>query len=143
VVSKSKIAALDRCYKSKHSITPQRMVVIDALINQKKAISAYDLRNHLDIIGKKLNIATIYRILGFWCSLNLVHRISSINKFIFCANPNEKHTHIINCCQKCEKIVESCHKKMGIDFSGGIEGLGLILASGSHLEVPVFCASCR
>lgn len=142
MVSKSKSTALDRCYSAKHSITPQRMLIIDALINQKKPISAYDLKNHLDVKGEELNIATIYRILDFWCSLNLVHRISSINKFIFCANPDEKHTHIINCCQKCETIIESCHEKMGIDISGGIEDLGLTLAIGSHLEVPVFCASC-
>ena len=119
------------------------MLVIDELINQQKAITAYGLRYHLDGIGEKLNIKTIYRILDFWCSLNVVHRISSINKFICCANPNEKHTYIINCCQNYEKIIESCHKKMGMDISGGIEDLGLKLASGSHLEVPVFCASCR
>ena len=138
MVSKSKTTVLDLCYKSKHSITPQRVIVIDALINQKKAISAYDWRNHLDGNGEKLNIATIYRIIDFWCSWNIVHRINSINKFIFCANQSEEHTHITNCCQKYEKIVESCHNKMGIDILGGIEDLGLKLVSGTHLEVPVF-----
>ena len=142
MISKSKSTALNRCYEANHSITPQRMLIIDTLINQKKPISAYDLKSYLDVKGDKLNIATIYRILDFWCGLSLVHRISSINKFIFCANPDEKHTHIINCCQKCESIIESCHEKMGIDISGGTENLGLKLANGSHLEVPVFCTSC-
>ena len=100
--------------------------------------------NYTKIIFKILRVGRACHVLNsaFWCSLNLVHRISSINKFIFCANPDEKHTHIINCCQKCETIIESCHEKMGIDISGGIENLGLTLASGSHLEVPVFCRSC-
>ena len=142
MISKFISAALDRCYKAKHSMTPHRMLIIDTLVNHREPISAYDLRSVLNAKGNKLNIATIYRILEFWCSLNLVHRISSINKFVICANPEETHTHIINCCRKCETIVESCHAKMGIDISGGIENLGLKLASGCHLEVPVFCSSC-
>ena len=142
MISKSKSTALDRCYAAKHSVTPQRILVIDALIDQKKPISAYNLKENLEGKGEKLNIATIYRVLDFWCSLNIVHRINSINKFIFCANPDEKHTHIINCCQNCETIIESCHKKMGIDISRSIESLGLKLANESHLEVPVFCSSC-
>jgi Fur family zinc uptake transcriptional regulator len=142
MISNLKSLIMDRCYESEYSITPQRMLVIDTMVSQNKPISAYDLKHHLEFLGKKLNIATIYRILDFWCDLNLVHRLSSINKFIFCANPTEQHTHIINCCQKCEITIESCHKKMGIDISRGMEALGLKLANGSHLEVPVLCSSC-
>ena len=107
-----KSIALDRCYAAKNAITPQRMLVIDTLVGQKKPISAYELRDLLHGMGEQLNIATIYRILEFWCGLELIHRISSINKFISCSTPEDRHTHIINFCKICESTVESCHKKM-------------------------------
>ena len=137
-----KSIALDRCYAAKNVITPQRMLIIDTLVRQEKPISAYELRDLLHGIGEKLNIATIYRILDFWCRLKLVHRISSINKFVSCSTPEDKHTHVINCCQKCELTIESCHEKMGIDIASGTQYLGLKLANNSHLEIPVFCSSC-
>ena len=34
-------------------------------------------------------------------------------------------------------------KKMGIDIEGGAKSLGLKLANNSHLEIPVYCSSCR
>ncbi|MEE2745946.1 MAG: transcriptional repressor [Pseudomonadota bacterium] len=134
--------ALNRCVEEKSAITPRRMLIIESLFKQQKPISAYELKEYLNEIGEQLNIATIYRVLGFWCTLGLAHRISSINKFVSCSDPEEKHTHIINYCKICESTVESCHKKMGIDIASGAEFLGLTLATDIHLEVPVFCESC-
>ena len=133
---------LERCYSDKSTMTPQRLLVLDTLVELKKPISAYELKDYLNGVGKSLNIASIYRILEFWCGLKLAHRISSRNKFISCSVPGDTHTHIINFCQRCENTIESCHEKMGIDIEAGAKFLGLKLADNSHLEIPVFCSSC-
>ena len=138
-----KLVMLERCYSDKSTMTPQRLLILDTLVELKKPISAYELKDYLNGIGKSLNIASIYRILEFWCGLKLVHRIRSKNKFISCSVPEDKHTHVINFCQRCEKTIESCHEKMGIDIEGGAKTLGLKLANNSHLEIPVYCSSCR
>jgi len=140
--SEFKSLAMDRCHKFKHTLTPQRMTVIDGLLEQPGPISAYELQEYLSENGKNLNIATIYRILDFWGRLSLVHRINSINKFVSCSAPNEQHTHILNYCLNCEAILESCHEKMGVDIAGGAEYLGLTFANNIHLEIPVICATC-
>ena len=109
---------------------------------QRKPISAYHLKDLLHGRGKPLNIATIYRILEFWCGLRIIHRLAALNKYVCCADPQETHTHVINCCQKCETTYESCNEEMGIDLERGPESLGFIFDSDNHLEIPVICLSC-
>ena len=89
-----------------------------------------------------LNIARIYRCVDFWCHLGVVHKLSTTNKFICCSSPDEKHTHIINSCQRCETVFESCNEQMGLNLKKVPESLGLTLVSNSHLEIPVICEAC-
>ena len=138
----TKSLALERCYKGNASLTPQRLLVLETVGRQKKPISAYGIRDVLDGKENPLNIATIYRVLEFWCELKMVHRLAALNKYVCCTDPKEKHTHIINCCQKCETTYESCNKEMGMDLERGPESLGLKFANDSHLEIPVICLSC-
>ena len=137
-----KSVMLERCYSDKSTMTPQRLLILDTLVELKKPISAYELKDYLNGIGKSLNIASIYRILKFWCRLKIVHRIRSNNKFTSCSVPEDKHTYVINFYQRCEKTIESCQEKMGIDIEGGAKTLGLKLENNSHLEIPVYCSSC-
>lgn len=137
-----KSKAVSKCIESQHALTPQRILILETLFDQHKPVSAYEMKDIFETQGNKFNIATIYRVMEFWCSLSVVHRISGINKFVCCTNPNEKHTHIISCCQKCEASTESCHQQMGLDLDTGVNALGLTLAQNSHLEFPVICSNC-
>ena len=134
--------AIERCYEGNTSLTPQRLLILDTIGQQRKPISAYHLKDLLHGRGKPLNIATIYRILDFWCGLKIIHRLAALNKYVCCAAPQETHTHVINCCQKCETTYESCTAEMGIDLEQGPESLGLTFDSDNHLEIPVICFSC-
>ena len=142
MLSDYKSSAVERCYAGNFSLTPQRLMVLETMSEQEKPISAYDLRAKIKTMGTDLNIATIYRILGFWCNLNLVHRVSAINKFVRCSTPEERHIHVINCCQKCEGLVETCNESMGLDLERGIAELGLSLTKNGHIEIPVICSRC-
>ena len=138
-----KSLAIETCFEKKTSLTPQRLLILEAMERQKKPVSAYEVRDILIASANSFNIATIYRVLDFWCSHKLIHRLAALNKYVCCAAPKEKHTHIINCCQKCQSTYESCDKQMGIDLDRGPESLGLTYAAHSHLEIPVICVSCR
>ena len=138
-----KSLAIETCFEKKTSLTPQRLLILEAMERQKKPVSAYEVRDILVTSGNSFNIATIYRVLDFWCRHSLIHRLAVLNKYVCCAAPKEKHTHIINCCQKCQSTYESCNKQMGIDLDRGPESLGLTYAVNNHLEIPVICVSCR
>ena len=103
-----KSVMLERCYSNKSTMTPQRLLILDTLVELKKPISAYELKDYLNGIGKSLNIASIYRILKFWCGLKFVHRIRSNNKFTSCSVPEDKH----NLCHKFLSEVRKNYRKL-------------------------------
>ena len=134
---------LNYCLKKKKSLTPSRTLVIKSLSKHKKPISAYELRdeinNNKDV---RINISQVYRVLEFWIDLGLIHKISSINKFLLCVTPEEKHTHMLNFCTVCEKVVETCNERMGLNFKKSTAKLNLAFNNNRSIEIPVICSRC-
>ena len=134
---------LEHCIKQKKSLTPSRSLVIKTLSKNQKPKSAYDLLKEINDKEKtNLNISTIYRVLDFWMNLGLIHKITAINKYIVCLTPNEKHTHMLNFCTICEKVVETCSEKMGLNLEQSTKKLNLSIDNGQSVEIPVICSEC-
>ena len=110
---KKKNKAIQICLEARETLTPNRITILELLLDSEAPISAYDLSTKLKNKGKHLNISTIYRVIDFWIKLEVVHKISLLNKFILCKNPDEIHTHITNICTNCTKVIETCNKNMG------------------------------
>jgi len=135
---------LNFCLKRKRSLTPSRTLVIKTLSRHKKPISAYELRNEINNNGDvNINISQIYRVLEFWIDLGLIHKISSLNKFLLCTTPDEKHTHMLNFCTVCEKVFETCNKQMGLNFKKSTAKLDLSFNDTRPIEIPVICPQCN
>jgi Fur family zinc uptake transcriptional regulator len=134
---------LNYCLKKKKSLTPSRTLVIKTLSKHKKPISAYELRDEINNNGDvSINISQIYRVLEFWMDLGLIHKISSINKFLLCVTPEEKHTHMLNFCTVCEKVFETCNEQMGLNFKKSTAKLDLAFNNTRSVEIPVICPQC-
>ena len=134
---------LNYCLKNKKSLTPSRTLVIKTLSKYKKPISAYELRDEINNIEDvNINISQIYRVLEFWIDLGLIHKISSINKFLLCITPEEKHTHMLNFCTVCEKVFETCNEQMGLNLKKSTAKLDLAFNNTCSVEIPVICPQC-
>ena len=134
---------LNYCLKNKKSLTPSRTLVIKTLSKHKKPISAYELKDEINNNGEvNINISQIYRVLEFWINLGLIHKISSINKFLLCITPEEKHTHMLNFCTVCEKVFETCNEKMGLNLKKSTAKLDLAFNNTRSVEIPVICPQC-
>ena len=134
---------LNYCLKNKKSLTPSRTLVIKTLSKHKKPISAYELRDEINNKGDvNINISQIYRVLEFWIDLGLIHKISSINKFLLCITPEEKHTHMLNFCTVCEKVFETCNEQMGLNLKKSTAKLDLAFNNTRSVEIPVICPQC-
>jgi Fur family zinc uptake transcriptional regulator len=135
---------LNYCLRRKKSLTPSRTLVIKTLSRYKKPISAYELRDEINNNGDvNINISQIYRVLEFWIDLGLIHKISSLNKFLLCVTPEEKHTHMLNFCTVCEKVFETCNEKMGLNFKKSTAKLDLAFNNTRSIEIPVICPQCN
>ena len=134
---------LNYCLKHKKSLTLSRTLVIKTLSKHSKPKSAYDLQKEInEVEGTNLNISTIYRVLDFWMKLGLIHKIAAINKFLMCLSPNEKHTHMLNFCTICEKVVETCSDRMGLNLKKSTQKLDLSFDNAHPVEIPVICSNC-
>ena len=134
---------LNYCLKKKKSLTPSRTLVIKTLSKHKKPISAYELRDEINNKGDvNINISQIYRVLEFWIDLGLIHKISSINKFLLCITPEEKHTHMLNFCTVCENVFETCNEQMGLNLKKSTAKLDLAFNTTRPIEIPVICPKC-
>ena len=134
---------LNYCLKNKKSLTPSRTLVIKTLSKYKKPISAYELRDEINNKADvNINISQIYRVLEFWIDLGLIHKISSINKFLLCITPEEKHTHMLNFCTVCEKVFETCNEQMGLNLKKSTAKLDLAFNNTCSVEIPVICPQC-
>ena len=134
---------LNICLENKKSLTPSRTLVIKTLSRHTKPRSAYDLQDEINRQeNTKLNISTIYRVLDFWINIGMIHKISSINKYLVCLTPNEKHTHMLNFCTVCERVVETCSETMGLNLKKSTAKLKLSFCTSHPVEIPVICSKC-
>ena len=135
--------ALQLCLEAREIITPNRASILDLLIKNNKPLAAYELKEMLKDNNKGLNISTIYRVLDFWIKMKVVHKLSILNKYVLCSNPDEVHTHITNICTKCSSIVETCNENMGLNLKESTKNMGVALTPDLNVEIPVLCANCK
>jgi Fur family zinc uptake transcriptional regulator len=135
--------ALQLCLEAREIITPNRASILDLLIKKNKPLAAYELKEMLKGNNKGLNISTIYRVLDFWIKMKVVHKLSILNKYVLCSNPDEVHTHITNICTKCSSVVETCNENMGLNLKESTKNMGVALTPDLNVEIPVLCASCK
>jgi len=135
--------ALQLCLEAREIITPNRASILDLLIKKNRPLAAYELKEMLKDNNKGLNISTIYRVLDFWIKMKVVHKLSILNKYVLCSNPDEVHTHITNICTKCSSVVETCNENMGLNLKESTKNMGVALTPDINVEIPVLCASCK
>ncbi len=135
--------ALQLCLEAREIITPNRASILDLLIKKNRPLAAYELKEMLKDNNKGLNISTIYRVLDFWIKMKVVHKLSILNKYVLCSNPDEVHTHITNICTKCSSVVETCNENMGLNLKESTKNMGVALTPDINVEIPVLCANCK
>jgi Fur family ferric uptake transcriptional regulator len=124
-----------------HRLTPQRMLVIEALHNADKHISAEELYEQLHERYPYSNISTVYRTLELLKQLNLVTETDFGEGYVrFHVAEKGHHHHLV--CQSCGEIMdldeialyslkEELLQKYGFD------------ADLRHLAISGECRKCR
>jgi len=141
--SEKKDKAILICMEKQETLTPNRLLILNILLENEKPISAYDINEIIKKRGKSLNISSVYRVIEFWVKLNVIHKISYLNKYMLCDNTDEKHTHITNICTSCMSVIETCNESMGLDLIKSSKKLGVVLSPDINIEIPIICQNCQ
>ncbi|PSW17218.1 transcriptional repressor [Photobacterium sanctipauli] len=127
-------------------LTTKRKTVLSGLIHSQKALSAYEL---IDIckqeFGTTIPATSVYRILEFLESEQLVHKLNISNKYVACSHITCSHEHgtpqflICNCCNKVKEINVS--KSAIGELQESAKQVGFQIMS-PQIEMNCICKEC-
>lgn len=134
------------CKEQGGRLTPKRKKILQALLQSKKALSAYEI---IDICKKEFDqtipAMSVYRILEFLQEQKLVHKLNLANKYVACSHITCDHSHQVSqflICGQCQKVDEITIKNSTLDdLRENVEQAGFHLVS-PQLEMSCICHHC-
>ena len=106
-ISDALTAAETYCEANQLRFTPARRRVLEILLEEHKALGAYDVLDRLKQEGRGAQPPVAYRCLDFLVSHGFVHRIERLNAFIACAKPHDDHAPAFLICRLCDSVAET------------------------------------
>ncbi|MEO9823346.1 MAG: transcriptional repressor [Paracoccaceae bacterium] len=88
-------------------LTPTRRRVLEILLEQHRAMGAYEILDILRDEGLGSQPPVAYRALEFLVQNGFAHRIERLNAFIACAHPGQDHAPAFLICRSCDSVAEA------------------------------------
>ena len=141
--------AKTHCEKQGVRFTPLREEVFCLILTADKPLGAYDLisalqesRKASDKKSKNVAPPTVYRSLEFLLAEGLIHQLSSINAYVPCCHPRDKHAAAFLICQNCHKVGECSNLPVNdmINFAKNDAGF---LIERTVIELSGLCRECQ
>ncbi len=123
-------------------LTPVRRRVLEILLEDHRALGAYDVLARLasDGFGNQPPIA--YRALEFLVDQGLAHRIQRLNAFTACAHPGEAHAPAFLICRACQSVAEAAATSARSALEAEAAQLGFTIER-STIEALGLCPACQ
>lgn len=87
--------------------TPVRRRVLEILLQEHRALGAYEILDRLRVEGLGSQPPVAYRALDFLVSNGFAHKIEHLNAFAACAHPGQDHTPMFLICRACNSVAEA------------------------------------
>ncbi len=95
------------CRAQKLHFTPVRRRVLEILLQEHRALGAYEILDVLASEGLGSQPPVIYRALEFLVGHGLAHRIEQMNAYTACAHPGQSHVPAFLICRICKAVAEA------------------------------------
>jgi Fur family zinc uptake transcriptional regulator len=101
------LAAADQlCLDAGVRLTPLRRRVLELVWQSHEPVGAYDLLDRLRHERRRAAPPTVYRALDFLLEQGLIHRIESLNAYVGCGEPHDRHGGQFLICRDCGSVAE-------------------------------------
>lgn len=97
----------ETCSARSLQFTPVRRRVLEILLEQHRAMGAYEVLEVLRKEGRGSQPPVAYRALDFLVAHGFAHRIERLNAFVACAAPGERHAPCFLICRGCSAVAET------------------------------------
>lgn len=122
-------------------MTPVRRRALEILLEEHRALGAYDVLERLAADGFGAQPPVAYRALDFLVQHGFAHRIEGLNAFMACLHAGEDHEPVFFICEACKVVAEAPHAKVQSAISDVASDLGFTPAH-MHIEILGLCPSC-
>lgn len=130
------------CADAGARMTPVRRRVLEILLEDHRALGAYDVLNRLAAEGFGNQPPVVYRALDFLVDQGLAHRIQRLNAFTACMHPGAAHQPVFLICRSCSVVAEAAAAPVRKALDAAAKDLGFAI-EGSTIEALGLCPSCR
>ncbi len=100
-------AAEARCNAEGLQFTPVRRKALEILLQEHRALGAYEVLDRLRDAGFGSQPPVAYRALDFLVANGFAHKIERLNAFIACAHPGTSHSPVFMICRLCDSVAEA------------------------------------
>lgn len=123
-------------------LTPVRRRVLEILLEEHKALGAYDVLARLATEGFGNQPPVAYRALEFLVEQGLAHRIQRLNAFTACVHPGEDHAPAFLICRTCHTVAEAeaSAARQSLDAEAARSGFRV---ERSTIEALGLCPACQ
>lgn len=130
-----------RCSAEHLRMTPVRRKALEILLQEHRALGAYEVLALLQEAGFGSQPPVAYRALDFLVTHGFAHKIERLNAFVACAVPGRDHAPVFMICRSCDAVAEAASPS-----SKGALGEAA-LATGFQIEQTIveaegLCPSC-
>lgn len=100
-------AAEGQCASDGLRFTPVRRKALEVLLQEHRAIGAYEMLDRLRDEGFGSQPPVAYRALEFLVAHGFAHKIERLNAFIACSHPGAVHSPAFMICRMCQAVAEA------------------------------------
>lgn len=127
---------------NKVRLTPVRRRVLEILLEDHRALGAYDVLARLAADGFGNQPPVAYRALEFLVDQGLAHRIQRLNAFTACAHPGESHAPAFLICRACHSVAEAQATAARTALETEAAHLGFVIER-TTIEALGLCPACK
>ena len=100
-------AAEAHCAQNGLRFTDVRRKTLEILLQQHRALGAYEVLDQLREAGFGSQPPVAYRALEFLVANGFAHKVEKLNGFIACAKPGASHSPAFMICRECDSVAET------------------------------------
>lgn len=123
-------------------LTPVRRRVLEILLEDHRAMGAYEVLDRLAEDGFSSQPPVAYRALDFLVENGLAHRVRRLNAFAACMHAGHEHEPVFFICEACQTVAEAPQEKVRRSVARLAEEIGFAV-SHTSVEVVGLCPKCR
>jgi Fur family zinc uptake transcriptional regulator len=123
-------------------LTPVRRRTLEILLEQHRAMGAYDVLERLAAEGFGNQPPVAYRALDFLEEHGLAHRIRRLNAFTACMHPGQAHAPAFLICRGCNLVAEAPAEPVRAALDDAASELGFVIER-STIEALGLCPACQ